>query len=68
MHVFYQAMLIFFRKHYRHLGLWVSLPIKLAIYFRAFVSLVSMVTGLMRRSLGFADIRKAEQKYVFMGS
>ncbi len=67
-HVFYQAMLIFFRKHYRHLGLWVSLPIKLAIYFRAFVSLVSMVTGLMRRSLGFADIRKAEQKYVFIGS
>lgn len=67
-HVFYQAMLIFFRKHYRHLGLWVSLPIKLAIYFRAFMALTAMVTGLLRRSLGFADRRKAEPKYVFVGS
>ena len=42
-HVFYQAMLIFFRKHYGHLSILISLPIKLAIYFRAFVALVQML-------------------------
>ena len=34
-HVFYQAMLIFFRKHYGHLSFLLSIPIKAAIYFRA---------------------------------
>jgi len=43
-HVFYQAMLIFFRKHYGHLSLLLSLPIQIAIYFRAFVALVQMLT------------------------
>ena len=42
-HVFYQAMLIFFRKHYGHLSLLFSLPIKLAIYFRAFMALIQMM-------------------------
>jgi GT2 family glycosyltransferase len=42
-HVFYQAMLIFFRKHYGHLSILLSLPIQLAIYFRAFVALMSML-------------------------
>ena len=31
-HVFYDAMLIFFRKHYGHLSFLLSLPIKMAIY------------------------------------
>ncbi len=43
-HVFYQAMLIFFRKHYGHLSLLLSLPIQTAIYFRAFVALMQMFT------------------------
>ena len=43
-HVFYQAMLIFFRKHYGHLSVLLSLPIKTAIYFRAFVALMQMMT------------------------
>ena len=43
-HVFYQAMLIFFRKHYGHLSLLLSLPIQLAIYFRAFVALIQMMS------------------------
>lgn len=54
-HVFYQAMLIFFRKHFSHLGLLVTLPIKTAIWFKAFVALVAMITNRMRRSLGFVD-------------
>ena len=54
-HVFYEAMLIFFRKHYGHLSLLVTLPIRLAIYFRAFMALVSMQTGRLRQSLGMSD-------------
>ena len=41
-HVFYQAMLIFFRKHYGHLSFLFSLPIQLAIYFRAIMALLCM--------------------------
>lgn len=41
-HVFYQAMLIFFRKHYSHLSLFFSLPIQTAIYFRATLALLQM--------------------------
>ena len=42
-HVFYQAMLIFFRKHYSHLSVFYTLPIKAAIYFRAFIALVDLL-------------------------
>ena len=42
-HVFYQAMLIFFRKHYGHLSFLLSLPIQMAIYFRAMVALIQMM-------------------------
>ncbi len=42
-HTFYQAMLIFFRKHYSHLSFFFSLPIKVAIYFRAFLALIKML-------------------------
>ena len=42
-HVFYQAMLIFFRKHYSHLSLFYTLPVKMAIYFRAFVALIDIL-------------------------
>ena len=34
-YVFYQAMLIFFRKHFHHYSLFISIPIKCAIYFKA---------------------------------
>ena len=47
-HVFYQAMLIFFRKHYGHLSIFISLPIKLAIYFRAFLALMGMLGDRFR--------------------
>lgn len=42
-HVFYQAMLIFFRKHYGHYSLFYTLPVKMAIYFRAMLALVFIV-------------------------
>ena len=42
-HVFYQAMLIFFRKHYSHLSVFYTLPVKLAIYFRAAIALTDII-------------------------
>ena len=42
-HVFYQAMLIFFRKHYGHQSLFFTVPVKLAIYFRASLALIDIV-------------------------
>ena len=42
-HIFYQAMLIFFRKHYNHLSVFYTLPIKVAIYFRAFIALIDLL-------------------------
>lgn len=67
-HVFYQAMLIFFRKHYSHLSLLITLPIKIAIYFRAFIALITMLTQRMRRSLGFVDSQLQESPLVFVGT
>ncbi len=46
-HIFYQAMLIFFRKHYSHLSLFYALPVKMAIYFRAAIAL----TDILRKKL-----------------
>ena len=42
-HIFYQAMLIFFRKHYSHLSFLYAIPVKMAIYFRAFIALVDIL-------------------------
>lgn len=42
-HVFYQAMLIFFRKHYGHQSVLFTLPVKLAIYFRAALALIDII-------------------------
>lgn len=67
-HVFYQAMLIFFRKHYSHLSFFVTFPIKIAIYFRAFIALLQMLYDRMRSSLGFADKPHADVSYFFIGT
>ena len=50
-HVFYQAMLIFFRKHYSHLSFLISLPIQTAIYFRALMALMQMMGDKFREFL-----------------
>jgi len=46
-HIFYQAMLIFLRKHYGHLSVFYTIPIKMAIYFRAVIAL----TDILRKKL-----------------
>ena len=40
-------MLIFFRKHYSHLSFLYAIPVKIAIYFRAFIAL----TDILRKKL-----------------
>ena len=66
-HVFYEAMLIFFRKHYRHLSFWLSLPIKFAIYIKALFALVNMVAKRISKLLGFFPYkRKKEADYLFL--
>ncbi len=46
-HIFYQAMLIFFRKHYGHQSFFYTMPVKMAIYFRAAIAL----TDILRKKL-----------------
>lgn len=68
-HVFYEAMLIFFRKHYSGMTFLLSLPIKTAIYARALMALVGMLSERMRKSLGFfAPSAEGAQHYVFVGN
>ncbi len=67
-HVFYEAMLIYFRKHYGHISFFISIPIKLAIFVKAFFALIEMQTDLIRKSLGFVSKNKRENPlYVFVG-
>lgn len=42
-HIFYQAMFIFFRKHYGHLSLFYTMPVKMAIYFRASIAVIDIL-------------------------
>ena len=68
-HVFYEAMLIFFRKHYSGMTALLSLPIKLAIYAKASVALVGMLSDRMHKSLGFYDrLTSVRTIYVLEGS
>lgn len=50
-HVFYEAMLNFFQKHYKHYNLLLSLPIKLAIILRALIALIAGQLRFLRRFL-----------------
>ena len=62
-------MLIFFRKHYGHLSLVFSLPIKFAIYLKAAIALVVMQIDNIRKMLGFVDNTKHKvSHYIFFGS
>ena len=67
-HVFYQAMLIFFRKHYSHASWLVALPIKAGIYLKALLALVQMGCNNVRQSLGFVSADADQPEYVFVGS
>ena len=67
-HVFYDAMFIFFRKHYGHLSLLFSVPVKGAILVKATAALFKMLIGRVRKSLGFLSRnRVATTSYVFIG-
>lgn len=68
-HVFYGAMLIFFRKHYGGMSRLLALPIKTAIYLKASLALLRMVAWHTRRMLGFTDAdSSAGSHYHFIGS
>lgn len=68
-HVFYEAMLIFFRKHYGHLSFWIHIPIKLAIYAKATLALIKMMTENIKMKLGFVQKHISERcDYLFIGS
>lgn len=68
-HVFYKAMLVFFRKHYGHLGFWLSIPINVAIYTKATFELARMSHRYINKMLGFRGARrKTTPHYLFLGS
>ncbi len=68
-HVFYGAMLIFFRKHYAHLGWLIGLPIQLGIYGMASMAFLSMMFNKARESMGFwRKESEYETLYVFHSS
>lgn len=67
-HVFYDAMFIFFRKHYGHLTSLLRIPIKSAIYLKAMLALMKMLYTRMRKSLGFIPFKCLEKSnYIFIG-
>lgn len=66
-HVFYNAMLIFFRKHYGSVSHLVALPIKAAILLKATIALFSMQMRAIRRALGFVDPQRMRRAaYIFI--
>lgn len=68
-HVFYDAMLIFFRKHYGHLAFWISIPVKTAVYFKAFFALIKMQSLRVKKALGFFSPKRSHDlEYLFIGS
>ncbi len=68
-HVFYQAMIIFFRKHYGHLSFWINIPIKAAIYIKASFALMSIWSEQIKKTLGFFSYKeKVIPSYLFFGN
>ncbi len=61
-HIFYSAMLIFFKKHYGKYGLLLSLPIKAAILFKA---IIAVVAQYMQRAQTFLFPPKDIQDYAY---
>ncbi len=69
-HVFYEAMLIFLRKHYSWISILLTIPIKCFIYLRATMALLLTSIKKTRKSLGFAPIKRKDERgrfYVFIG-
>lgn len=65
-HIFYTAMLIFFKKHFRHYGFLLTLPIKAAILFRAIIAVVAQYTN-RAKSFIFPPKEAQNYNYVYVG-
>ena len=66
--MFYDAMFIFFRKHYGGMSLLLRLPIKTAIFIKASCSLVRTLCYSIRKYLGFNSFYTTSfPHYVFLG-
>ena len=66
-HVFYDAMLIFFNKHFHRFGPLVSLPIRFAIVVKGLLSLIGQWCKDFRKFLS-VNRRMDEKRYLFLGS
>ncbi|MCI6619142.1 MAG: glycosyltransferase family 2 protein [Prevotella sp.] len=66
-HIFYRAMLIFFRKHYSGMSLLLSVPIKMAIFLKAISALLSMELEKIKTSLGLWTSQQADPVYLMIG-
>lgn len=65
-HVFYQAMLIFFQKHYSHLSFLFSLPIRLAIYSKALSELLHIQLGRVHGRVRAVGSHGVSEEYQFV--
>lgn len=66
-HVFYEAMLIFFQKHYKHYHFTLSLLIKTAIYVQAFFTLVKKQVTQWKKFFTLGK-RTAVEHFLFLGN
>jgi GT2 family glycosyltransferase len=67
-HVFYESMLIFMRKHYSNSSYFINFPVKMAIFFKAMMALLKNGIFEVSRSLGFRTKDKLPSAtYVFIG-
>lgn len=62
-YVFYQAMLIFFRKHYSHYSIFLSIPIKAAIYSKAICTFISQQ---IKRVINNSNITESSEKHLII--
>lgn len=67
-HVFYEAMLIFLKKHYASSSKFLTIPIKAAIIGKAIVALVRMQVEKVRKGLGFVVYENVLPYYIFVGT
>ena len=65
-HVFYNAMLIFMRKHYSHLSWLIIWPLQIAVYFIALLALMATLFDRMKKSLGFGGRYKIEFPVLYL--
>jgi N-acetylglucosaminyl-diphospho-decaprenol L-rhamnosyltransferase len=66
-YVFYEAMLIFFDKHYKHYGLLLSIPIKAAVFALGLNALFQNKVGHLFSSK-HGEKLDSGKKYLFIGS